>query len=49
MNLTLAAIEKNRVTAAMLAVIFLSGVLNIFDMERAEDPRFVIRVAAVVT
>ena len=49
MNLTLAAIEKNRVTAAMLAVIFLSGVLTFFDMERAEDPGFVIRVAAVVT
>jgi multidrug efflux pump subunit AcrB len=49
MNLTLAAIEKNRITVVVLAVILLSGALSFFDMERAEDPGFVIRVAAVVT
>ena len=49
MNLTLAAIERNRVTAAVLVVIFLSGAIAFFDMERAEDPGFIIRVAAVVT
>jgi multidrug efflux pump subunit AcrB len=49
MNLTLAAIENNRVTAAVLVVIFLSGTLAFFNMERAEDPGFIIRVATVVT
>ena len=49
MNLTLAAIERNRVTAVVLVVIFLSGTIAFFDMERAEDPGFIIRVAAVVT
>ena len=49
MNLTLAAIEKNRITVVVLVVILLSGALSFFDMERAEDPGFIIRVAAVVT
>jgi len=49
MNLTLAAIEKNRITVVVLAVILLSGTLSFFDMERAEDPGFVIRDAAVIT
>ena len=49
MNLTLAAIEKNRITVVVLVVILLSGTLSFFDMERAEDPGFIIRVAAVVT
>ena len=40
MNLTLAAIEKNRITVVFLAVILLSGTLSFFDMERAEDPGF---------
>jgi multidrug efflux pump subunit AcrB len=49
MNLTLAAIEKNRITVVVLAVILLSGTLAFFDMERAEDPGFVIRDAVVIT
>jgi multidrug efflux pump subunit AcrB len=49
MNLTLAAIEKNRITVVILAVILLSGILSFFDMERAEDPGFIIRDAAVIT
>jgi multidrug efflux pump len=49
MSLTRAAIEKNRITVVVLAVIFLSGIRSFFDMERAEDPGFIIRVAVVVT
>jgi multidrug efflux pump subunit AcrB len=49
MNLTLAAIEKNRITVVVLAVILLSGTLSFFNMERAEDPGFIIRDAAVIT
>jgi multidrug efflux pump subunit AcrB len=49
MNLTRAAIEKNRITVVVLVVILLSGVLSFFNMSRAEDPGFVIRVAVVVT
>ena len=49
MNLTRAAIEKNRVTIAVLVVILLSGIMSFFNMERAEDPGFIIRIAVVVT
>jgi len=49
MSLTRSAIEKNRVTAVVLVVILLSGTIAFFNMERAEDPGFIIRVAAVVT
>jgi multidrug efflux pump subunit AcrB len=49
MNLTRAAIDKNRITVVVLVVILLSGVLSFFNMSRAEDPGFVIRVAVVVT
>ena len=35
MNLTLAAIEKNRITVVILAVILLSGILSFFKMEQS--------------
>ena len=49
MNLTRAAIDKNRITVVVLLVILFSGILSFFKMERAEDPGFVIRFAVVVT
>ena len=49
MNLTRAAIEKNRVTFVALLIILATGFMSYFGMSRAEDPGFIIRVAVVVT
>ena len=49
MDITRAAIEKNRITIVALIVILVSGVSGYFNMPRAEDPGFVIRTAVVVT
>ena len=49
MDITRAAIEKNRITVVALIVILVSGVSGYFNMPRAEDPGFVIRTAVVVT
>jgi len=49
MDLTRLAIEKNRITAAALAVVVAGGVSAWTSMSRAEDPGFVIRAAQVVT
>ena len=49
MDLTRAAIEKNRVTAAMLGVVLIGGLLAFNSLPRAEDPGFVIRTAQVIT
>jgi multidrug efflux pump subunit AcrB len=49
MNITKAAIEKNRVTSVTLIIIFLSGIGVFRTMPRAEDPGFIIRTALVLT
>jgi multidrug efflux pump subunit AcrB len=49
MNLTRAAISKNRITVVVLLIVAVSGVLSFFDMSRAEDPGFIIRTAVVMT
>ena len=49
MNITLAAIEKNRITTVVLVVLFMAGISTYFGMPRAEDPGFVIRTAVVIT
>jgi multidrug efflux pump subunit AcrB len=49
MNITLAAIEKNRITVVALIVIFFAGLAAYRDMPQSEDPGFIIRVALVVT
>ena len=49
MNLTRAAIEKNRVTLVALLVVALAGVFYFLNLPRAEDPGFVVRVAQVLT
>ena len=49
MNLTRAALEKNRVTLVALLVIVLAGLFYFSTLPRAEDPGFVVRVAQVLT
>lgn len=49
MSITRAAIEKNRVTAAVLLVLLLGGYIAYKNLPRAEDPGFIIRAAVVTT
>ena len=49
MNITRAAIEKNRITAFALVFVLLAGLMAFQNMPRAEDPGFVIRVALILT
>ena len=49
MEITRAAIEKNRVTAVALLVIALGGIAVYRNMPRSEDPGFIIRTAQVMT
>ena len=43
MDITRAAIEKNRITAVTLFVIMVAGVMAYIKLPRAEDPGFIIR------
>ncbi|MCP3962068.1 MAG: efflux RND transporter permease subunit [bacterium] len=49
MNITQAAIEKNRVTAAALLVVAVMGINSFLGLPQSEDPGFLIRVAVVQT
>ena len=49
MDLTRLAIEKNRVTAVALLVLFAGGIAAYQGLPRAEDPGFTIRFAQVTT
>ena len=49
MNLTRAAIDKNRITVTILLILLFGGVGTYFGMPRAEDPGFTIRTAVVIT
>jgi multidrug efflux pump subunit AcrB len=49
MNVTRAAISKNRITMVALLIVAISGVLSYLDAARAEDPGFIIRTAVVIT
>ena len=49
MDLTRAAIERNRVTAVALLLLLAGGLTAYRGMSRAEDPGFTIRIAQVVT
>ncbi len=49
MNITRAAIEKNRITIVVIIIVVLSGLTSYYKMSRAEDPGFVIRTALVTT
>ena len=47
MNLTRAAIEKNRVTGTLLFVVLVAGLISYVKMPRNEDPGFIIRTPLV--
>ncbi len=49
MNITRAAIEKNRITIVALIIIVAGGLGAYRTMSRAEDPGFIIRTAQVTT
>lgn len=49
MNPTRVAIEGNRITLTALALIVAAGIAAFFNLPRAEDPGFTIRVARVTT
>jgi len=49
MDITRFSIEQNRVFAALLTVVLISGFLAYVDMPRDEDPGFIIRTALVQT
>jgi multidrug efflux pump subunit AcrB len=49
MNITRAAIEKNRITAVVLIFVVFAGINTFFTMPRAEDPGFIIRWALITT
>ncbi|MEE8302872.1 MAG: efflux RND transporter permease subunit, partial [Candidatus Tectomicrobia bacterium] len=49
MDITRAAIEKNRITIVALLLIVVSGVMAYLSMPRNEDPGFIIRTAQVTT
>ncbi len=49
MDITRAAIEKNRITIIALLVILAAGGRAYFTLSRAEDPGFIIRTATVLT
>ena len=49
MNVTRFAIERNRITFVVLAVLAVTGVQAYLGMPQAEDPGFIIRAAMVLT
>ena len=49
MDITKFAIEKNRITTTVLAIIALAGIGTYLTMPRAEDPGFIVRTAEVQT
>ncbi len=49
MNITRAAIQKNRITGTLLILIILAGLITFQTMPRAEDPGFIIRAALILT
>lgn len=49
MNITGLAIEKNRVTFVVVAILLLSGISAYFALPKAQDPGFTVRSAVVTT
>ena len=49
MNLTRAAIDSNRVTGVLVAVLLVSGALSYNALPKAKDPGFIVRTAVVTT
>ncbi len=49
MDITRAAIKKNRITAIALLCVFAGGIQAFLSLPRAEDPGFIVRTAVVIT
>ena len=49
MNLTAAAIDKNRVTLTIVALVIIAGMFAFQTLPKAQDPGFVVRTAVVTT
>lgn len=49
MDLTRAAIERNRVTITVVALLIIAGVLAFRSMPKAQDPGFIIRTVLITT
>jgi multidrug efflux pump subunit AcrB len=49
MNITSAALKKNRLTIVALIIILLGGLISYGNLSRSEDPGFIIRFAQVMT
>lgn len=49
MNITKTAIEKSRITFVLLFILLLGGSFSYFNMPKAEDPGFILRIATVTT
>ncbi len=49
MNLTATAIDKNRITLTVVALIVLAGSFAYYELPKAQDPGFIIRTAVITT
>ena len=49
MDLTRVAIEKNRVTMTVVALMIVSGIIAFQNMPKAQDPGFIVRTAVITT
>ncbi len=49
MDITRTAIEKNRVTITVVALVIVSGILAFQDLPKAQDPGFIVRTAVITT
>lgn len=49
MNLTAAAIDRNRVTLTIVGLVILSGALAFQSLPKAQDPGFIVRTAVITT
>ena len=49
MNLTAAAIDKNRVTLTVVALVVIAGLIAFQTIPKAQDPGFIVRTAVITT
>ena len=49
MNITARAIEGNRITLAVVALVLLSGIIAFQQIPKAQDPGFIIRTVLITT
>ena len=49
MDLTAAAIAKNRITLTVVALVMLAGISAYHQLPKAQDPGFIIRTVVITT